>query len=613
MNQLFPDVKSLADFLIAQNSQPKVKPEKATSQTGFNDWLNFQLLANQTPQNVAPQDIGTQISAPIQAGGAMTNASEAMANWQMGTIALVDPLSAQFQLPPVESISLQGMLAGQLKEMAINQQVPVTLQTDKVATNQALQITNLLNQIGVAQKSPTDSQLFSALTREPNLVNQTIDKIMSLVPASSTETIPRESVNDSASQMAVPENSQDIKAPAQITFTVDQLLNHNVQMAQVKITDTNKLIDNYSIPVKDLQNIVKGYDDNITIQIAAITTKPQAIPAENNVSQNAAVFQSGKPIEHYIVNLQALVASDDSDKVNVLKKLTFSEPARASINNVNRQDTDRTDYGKSSIAEPKVAQTVQPVSSALEDTTDQANSDISLISAAEQLKPLQQTETKEVDGPKSLSAKAAAMTADSKDKNLTDKAVLSTKTDTKASGDQQLRQQVDAKLAAVEGSHEKTRPFVEALTKGVERIDYQKIINQLRANLASVTSNTQLTIMLKPESLGRIKVDFKYNRNTVEATFRVDNPDVKRVLDAEMPRLKSEWNIDTIKVETSTQDTKGNQTPYSDRQYNPKSKNEGSNRYTDDENSSKLEGVASASESKPIPLGLYNRKINIMA
>jgi hypothetical protein len=53
MNQFFPDIKSLASFLIAQNSQTETKTDKDTGQVGFGDLLGLQMLINQNAPNAA--------------------------------------------------------------------------------------------------------------------------------------------------------------------------------------------------------------------------------------------------------------------------------------------------------------------------------------------------------------------------------------------------------------------------------------------------------------------------------------------------------------------------------------------------------------------------------
>jgi hypothetical protein len=80
-----------------------------------------------------------------------------------------------------------------------------------------------------------------------------------------------------------------------------------------------------------------------------------------------------------------------------------------------------------------------------------------------------------------------------------------------------------------------------------------------------------------------------------------------------LPRLRDEWKIDTIRVETGMRDAKENPTPFSDRQQNPKPNNEHNSRYAADEIPASIESIASSSEPKMTIMGPYNRKINIMA
>jgi len=80
----------------------------------------------------------------------------------------------------------------------------------------------------------------------------------------------------------------------------------------------------------------------------------------------------------------------------------------------------------------------------------------------------------------------------------------------------------------------------------------EKIIEQLKSKLVVNSKNTQMIIRLKPESLGRIRIDFKYDGETVKALFRVENLEVKYALDSELPKLKANWKIDDYKVEINS-------------------------------------------------------------
>jgi flagellar hook-length control protein FliK len=80
------------------------------------------------------------------------------------------------------------------------------------------------------------------------------------------------------------------------------------------------------------------------------------------------------------------------------------------------------------------------------------------------------------------------------------------------------------------------------------------IAEQIRSRLQLAPGSSRMVIDLKPESLGKIKIDLNYEKNKVEAIFRVDNTEVKALLDAELPKLKSEMKLDSYRVEMNTND-----------------------------------------------------------
>lgn len=100
---------------------------------------------------------------------------------------------------------------------------------------------------------------------------------------------------------------------------------------------------------------------------------------------------------------------------------------------------------------------------------------------------------------------------------------------------------------------------VTARTPDISMIELaDKIIDQLRGRFMMTPLNSQLSIRLKPESLGQIKIDLKYEGDKIEALFRVQNPDVKAILEAEMPRLRHEWKIDSYKIEMESHKSEDN-------------------------------------------------------
>jgi hypothetical protein len=80
------------------------------------------------------------------------------------------------------------------------------------------------------------------------------------------------------------------------------------------------------------------------------------------------------------------------------------------------------------------------------------------------------------------------------------------------------------------------------------------ITEQIRSRLQLAPGSSRMVIDLKPESLGKIKIDLNYQKDKVEAIFRVDNTEIKALLDAELPKLKSEMKLDSYRVEMNAND-----------------------------------------------------------
>ncbi len=81
----------------------------------------------------------------------------------------------------------------------------------------------------------------------------------------------------------------------------------------------------------------------------------------------------------------------------------------------------------------------------------------------------------------------------------------------------------------------------------------ESITNQVKAKISSGSAGTRLTVNLKPEYLGKIDIEFTFDKNKLEAIFRVEKNEIRAILDSELPKLKQEFKIDSYRVETNPQ------------------------------------------------------------
>jgi len=99
----------------------------------------------------------------------------------------------------------------------------------------------------------------------------------------------------------------------------------------------------------------------------------------------------------------------------------------------------------------------------------------------------------------------------------------------------------------------KTSDLAASKGAGVDTMETaEKIIGQIKSKMAITPEHTRMTIDLKPKSLGKIRIDFKYEQENIKALIQVESSKVKLLLETELPRLKEELKIDSFKVEVNS-------------------------------------------------------------
>lgn len=113
--------------------------------------------------------------------------------------------------------------------------------------------------------------------------------------------------------------------------------------------------------------------------------------------------------------------------------------------------------------------------------------------------------------------------------------------------------------------------------KEINKADVMSQINQQMDDLQQ-TGNSKVTIILKPENLGRIHLEIMNSHEGITAKLMTENQQVKELLDKNMEALKGQLssqgvNVSNIKVETTNQ-TANNSMNFERDQFNQNTPNQ---------------------------------------
>jgi len=335
-----------------------------------------------------------------------------------------------------------------------------------------------------------------------------------------------------------------------------------------------------------------------------VINKPQTImPAASDVHTEAGFAKP--PSEKFVIfNLNSLLSHDGSEKINVVQK-TLSDSPQAYVNsknqhpylpetrfitNINHEIKFVPSINSSSTVE--IAANEQPamnqkqemlssvsnsppenVKSNNQETAVKQTSQEHLTEKDDNLKNINDLDLKRKDNRQAASFSrdnVNKLTDSNSTKNNQDAKTLTTSEhssstnkvpiqpsqadtiQTQSSQTQDTQQQASqlqsAHRSSIQPSIQPDAPAAESRISARQADTTENIINQIKSKMVVAHDNTRMTIQLKPESLGKILIDFKYNGHKLEVLFRVDNLDVKQALDLEMPKLKADWKIDDFRV-----------------------------------------------------------------
>lgn len=536
MTQVFTNVSSLADFLVAQKNLPKTQTDTQSPVSGFEDFLSSQLTIGDLPVNsLKASDFGNDNKQVDIEDSINSN----VPIWELsGFIKLPMPQLAALNeqtigqtlvdngMSPSETIIPVQINLGQLKQMASQQNIPLSLTLNPAElasitdinefTRTAIPIPGLPELEATQNPGLQPSQNMAEL---PQLTQLQINKVK-IKPTAFISTM------EKASQ---PQNEKNIR----LTVDASKLIDAQESRITANISQCNSVARETQVKVADLLNLIKEMPEKTIIQI-------KTIPTYEN--QTRTQFQIENPQEipkfekSYLVDLNSMVKKDDSESIGALQKMTMikTAPGQATINATALNNTSESTR-IATFSDLKVAELSVPIGEFIKseqpDNRKSDNQPIVKTDSIEPRSPITKLANEEIQ---------PIETNKSTDNSLTN--AFSRGLDFNRAGNQIATERKPL-------SSSEPRNFI---------IKQQRILNQIQSQLKAVNGNTQLTIQLKPESLGKVKVELKTDGDKLNATFKVDSLDVKRVLDAELPNLKSDWKIDNFKVETNARGANDN-------------------------------------------------------
>jgi flagellar hook-length control protein FliK len=531
MTQIFANISSLAEFLVAQKDQTKPAADNNSPVTGFEDFLSGQMTITNSPLDIkkssdfginSPENVESFVASPRTILGLPIAAKPPVEALAAKSDPAIMQMMAESNLIPSESITPIQMLAGKLKSLASQQNIPVTLTLNPaelesildVNTSKGIVVDNFQTETPINLPQSTSPQALQDLPEFATAIQPLIDQMQAALPKSAPISTTQ------------PEPSQAAKM-LKLTVNAAKIIQTPESTIQAKLVDDISAKTEIQVKVPDLIKLINSNQESVIVQIKSDSG---AYEPKTDLAPFTSSAPELKLEKSYLVNLTAIASAKDSDSIGVLQKIARPEtitPAESRIEPASVVRNTTVDNRGAIIAATQ-AEIVVPVANA----TDKS---ASINRRPDTLK----------------TEKVASQEQQSTYSKLSDQEIQpiqSAKSNDSSMANIFGREQGIDQLGANTAHAEKALPTSEPSTLIAEHL---KIFNQIKSQLQLAGGNTQITIQLKPESLGKVKVELKTEGDKLNATFRVDNADVKRVLDAELPNLKHDWKIDSFRVETN--------------------------------------------------------------
>ena len=564
MGQMFFNIGQLADFLIADKAIPQNLPSaspavkfddyiksltaKASGQAEYTDAAKAGLpdFENTITQSGAAASISAADPASPNLFGTLTANASAKGPDQL--IALLGGFSARpaegGNVPVakpandiVETFAQSSLQTIQIKDLIMAQAVPVKIELDKVNVKPGdLAFQNSESKARDAFSGIDPGQYYNGIVKQNEPLVSAIDPNI---------------------QLDRPVQPVNLRA---VYFTADQLFNQDNSKIQIVAYDDRGKQYDLDLEPENLQRLINNYQGKLLVEAKSL---PQLDMSNLRIDLLSAKNSGPDKAEKSVIfDLKSLLKAKDVESVSVVNKTVI-----ASAHNDTRAVAENPNFNYLISQSLTRKQSIRPLGDMPEIKT--SNLENSFANQAEFVKSTEQNnqavrhnsessdngkDTKAASKDNANTQTSDVRTPANTGQSSTMEKPIAGQASTRLAGGEEISaiQHADLKAPAAIDSRNSEMMFIR--TGGEGNIDMvESLVEQLKSQLTSNSHGTRMIIDLKPESLGKIRIDFKYHGDKVEALFKVDHSDIKMLLDSELNKLKNDFRIDSYKVEVNSQ------------------------------------------------------------
>jgi len=615
LGQMFFDISALANYFIAQKDQTSSGVREKIDKPGsvsFEDFLTS--LSNQEISRKQESNgtdsaftlpglwLAQAVNESNSANGEMpfyvSQKNIVSSPYQIALNSNIQQTERAYSTRPVEAFEASLITANELKDISKSQAIIVTINIDQSLIsknmNIDLDLLSTLNQINKTSLNYIDAN--SGTTIKTNQAETNLNNNLDFIDQG---------------------KSIDLSSYTKLSFAIDKMLSQEQAAIDVKAFDLNKNLIEFKAPVEQLKQIVENYPDNIIVQIKAGGHSNQSYLASDSIP----VADSTE--EYVLFDLKSLIQAEDMDKIKIVHKTVVSDRSNQGKNSAGL-DIDLLNnlrFNKIQTINIKDNSPLNNKMIELNDLLDQSVIDpkkaFSFSQKDQSLSQAKHAGEQAGNNPKSepdQTEKAAINYSGAKSTEIAQNPKSTGSSLNQSLSEVNSVQQGSIKTSDTPVDFKNAELLTGKNITGDNLEIIEKIIGQIKSKFVTAPEYTRMTIDLKPENLGKIKLDFEYEGEKIKALLQVDNLKVKLILDADLPRLKSELKIDSIKVEIALNDFKqGNNTSYQ-RSHFAKYENNHPPRYSEFNEPDEIDGKIKSGMVQSAKANVYHGGIvNLLA
>ena len=572
MGNLFFNIGQLANYLISDQAPSSSKPTGKQDGVNFESYLNSitggkSSLESLTQSNqshpvfdiLSDKDIMAQSTLSAKPG--MVAPMNFMQSFIPAT-SLIDTTSAESSSlsllsltgqggsygnaidSGIESFDVQTLKAIDLKEILAGLSAPIQCEID--LTDYTLK--------NVVQQNPDNTNELNDLALKAFTFKQPLTQLSNVNQNSNTN-------SDNIVSNTITKSDQ-LSQYTGISFDLNTLTNPDIETVKVKAFTNDMQSAELAMPIDVLKDIANRASQSMMVE-AKMNAEPQTDSQNSLNDLLGSAGSSSKTIEsnkYLLFDLKTLLNADDVDNIKVIIKSSTADNVKANdIKTESKQSTIADFFANRnnninirSIASNPVAQS----GIAGDLTAVSLNSIVNKFRSSANVK--QSTDNNKESSTQSENKTESStinyQPADIQQLNGVTKAdnMIFRSGEQNVEFNNQTTGHLTSHTTAKSANH--STPVTDMTRANEIMTNIDNITEQVRSRLQLAFGSSRMVIDLKPESLGKIKIDLNYEKDKVEAIFRVDNTEVKALLDAELPRLKSEMKLDSYRVEMNTND-----------------------------------------------------------